>query len=575
MGETAHRQYCFGPFRIGAAERLLRRGEQVVPLPPKAIDTLLILASNSGRVVEKAEIIEAVWPDTFVEEGGLARNISLLRKALGGEPEGHAYIETIPRRGYRFVAPAATGSGEPAGQYRTLAVLPLANLSGDSADEYFADGMTDALISYFMKIEAIRVASRTSIQAYKGAGKRLAEIARELDVDVIVEGTVLQSGGRVRITARLIDGGDEKHLWSGTFEKQLSDVLGLQSEVARDVAREIRVKLSPPEQEMLTTVQVVHPGAYQDYLRGRFFWSQRTRESLGKARGYFESAIKKDSSYAPAYAGLADTYALLGSTGYDVMPPHESMPRARDAAIRAIALDPSLAEAQVALGLVKLVYEWDWEGAEEALLRATALNPRCAAAYQWRGELLMARARADEATQALGRAVDLDPLSVPCNLGLGWAYYFAKRHDEARTQFQRTLELAPNLPMALYGLALTYYHQHQPGTGLAVLRQADVSTGGEPAAIMLLAVSAAFIGDRETARQNLERLHETARNIYVPAVYFAFIHATRNELDQAFDWLYRAYDERSSYLIFLRVQPALHGLRADPRYFELVRRMGL
>lgn len=573
MNHPGSQHFEFGPFRICPAERLLRRGEEVIPLPPKAIDTLLVLAANAGRAVEKMEIIQHVWPNTFVEEGGLARNISLLRKTLG-DHDGKAYIETIPRRGYRFIAPVTDLAAEPPSK-RSIAVLPLTNLSPEPADEYFAAGMTEALISYFMKIEALRVCPRTTSALYKAASKPLREIARELQVDHVVEGSVLQANGRVRITASLIRSADETSLWSATYEKQLEDVIALQSDVARDIAREIRVTLSPPEAEMLRASRAVDPEAYQHYLRGRFFWNQRTRDSLIKARDYFQRAIRRDPTYAPAHAGLADTYALLGSIGYDVMPPHEAMPLARQSATTALETDSSLAEAHSALGLLKLVYDWDWQGAEQEFLTASALNPGYAAPWHWQGELFLSKAQPEQAMQAFQRAIELDPISTPGNLGLGWSYYFSRRFEQAVPQFERTLEIAPNLPMALYGLGLTYFHLRQELMGIDLFRRADLSTGGDAAAIMLLAVTSAFVGNRAESVRHLARLEEASTHIYVPAVYFAFVYAISNDLDHAFSWLDRAYEERSSYLIFLRMQPALHNLRVDPRYFELLRRIGL
>jgi len=563
----------FGPFRIDRDERVLRQGDCVVALPPKAVETLLVLAGSDGRVVEKTELLSTVWPDTFVEEGGLARNISLLRKALGDD--GNTYIETVPRRGYRFIAPVRQRTQSAPATDLNLAVLPLVSLSPDPADEYFADGMTDALISCFMRIEALRVSSLTAVLRYKNTAKTLREIGQELQVGLVAEGSVLLAGGRVRIAVRLIDVPDGKHRWSGAFEKDLRDVLSLQNEVARDVAREIRIQLSPPETQTLTRARQVQPEAYQNYLRGRFFWNQRTKTGLRKALEYFQRAIDEDASYAPAHAGLADAYALLCSTGYDVMPPREAMPLARESATKALELDPTLAEAHAALGFVKLVYDWDWNGAEHHLQRAITLDPHYAVPHQWMGELLMARDQAEVATGAFQQAVELDPLSVPSNLGLGWAYYFARQFPQAQSQFERTLELAPHTPMALYGLGLTLYHLERLAEGMAVFQGADLSTRGEPAAIMLLAVTSALFGSRTDCDQHLQRLREMQAHSYVPAVYFAFIHATRNELDDAFLWLDRAYQERSSYLIFLRHQPVLHLLRADPRFVALLQRIGL
>jgi TolB-like protein/Tfp pilus assembly protein PilF len=441
--------------------------------------------------------------------------------------------------------------------------------------DFFADGMTDELISYLLKIEALHVSSRTSVMNYKSAGKALRDIARELDVTWVVEGTVLQSGGRVRISVRLIEGATEKHLWAETYEKDMRDVLALQSEVAGDISREIRVKLTPPEKAKLAQSRTVNPEAYQDYLRGRYFWNKRTGEALKKAREYFEQAIEKDPSYAPAHSGLADAYALMGSSGYDVMPPREAMPRAKAAAGQALEIDDTLAEAHAALGYVKLAYDWDLLGAEQELARAIELKPNYAIAHQWQGELLMARSSPDEATIAFRRALELDPLSVPCNLGLGWSYYFSRTYDLAIEQFRRTLEIAPGVPMALYGLGLSYHHKNQHREGLSEFQKAYVSSGGEVAAVMFMGVTHALAGRKKAAEKELAKLAVLAKQNYVPAVYSAFIYVALNDLDRAFESLQKACEERSSYLIFLNVQPFFEKVRADPRYRDLSSRLKL
>ena len=563
----------FGPFRIEQSERVLRRGTRVIPLAPKAVETLLVLASGEGRVVEKDELMKRVWPDTFVEEGGLARNISLLRKALGSGPRDNSYIETIARRGYRFAAPVKTVRNSGV-ETRSLAVLPLANLSNDPAQDFFADGKTDELISYLMRIESLRVSSRTSVMVYKGARKPLRQIARQLKASWVVEGTVLQSDNRVRISARLIDGATEEHLWTQTYERDLRDVLALQSEVASNIAREVRVKLTSPERIRLAEFRPINPEAYQDYLRGRFFLNSRTIDGLKRARGYFHEAIDKDSTYAPAHSGLADAYAMLASTGYDVLAPREAMPLAKMAAINALRLDDALAEAHAALGYVKLAYDWDWTGAERELQRAIELNPGHASAYQWRGELLLALNR-PEATRAFKRAVEIDPLSIPCNLGLGWSYYFSRNYDLAVEQYQKTLELAPNVPMALYGLGLAYNHKKMQRNAVAELQKALTCWGDEPAAVMLSGVTHATAGMHDAAQTDLRQLHALSQQKYVPAVYSAFIYIALNDIDSAFEWLGRACTERSSYLIFLGVQPAMDNIRADRRYNDLIRQVGL
>jgi len=378
----------------------------------------------------------------------------------------------------------------------------------------------------------------------------------------------------VRITARLIDGATEEHLWTQTYERDLRDVLALQSEVASNIAREIRVKLTSPEKIRLAQFRPINPEAYQAYLRGRHFLNTRTIDGLKRARSYFHEAIDKDSTYAPAHSGLADAYAMLASSGYDVLAPREAMPLAKMAAINALRLDDALAEAHAALGYVKLAYDWDWAGAEQELQRAIELNPGHASAYQWRGELLLALNR-PEATQAFTRAVEIDPLSIPCNLGLGWSYYFSRQYDLAVEQFQKTLELAPNVPMALYGLGLAYTHKNMQRNAVAELQKAFTCWGDEPAVVMLSGVTQATAGMHDAAQADLRQLRALSQQKYVPAVYSAFIYIALNDIDSAFEWLEKACAERSSYLIFLGVQPAMDNIRADRRYNDLIRQVGL
>jgi len=572
MKQEGKHVYRFGPFQIDRKERLLRRGAEVIALSPKAIETLLVLVASGGRIVEKDELIHAVWPKTFVEEGGLARNISVLRRALQDD-SGAEYIKTVSRRGYRFVPAVSDTSEDSIPSTRSLAVLPFANLSGDSAQDFFTDGMTDELISYFLKIEALQVTSRTSAMTYKGAKKPLREIAQELNVQWVVEGAVFLAGGRVRITVRLIDARTEKHLWAETYEKDMRDILALQSEVAGEITGQIRVKMTAPEKARLAQSRTVNPEAYQDYLRGRHFWNKRTVESLKKAREYFERAIEKDPSYAPAHCGLADAYALMGSNGYDVMPPTEAMPRAKAAARNALEIDPTFAEANAALGYVKLAYDRDLVGASRELERALALKPNYAIAHQWMGELLMAKSSPDEATKSFRRALELDPLSVPCNLGLGWSFYFWGHYDLAIEQFQKTLEIAPGVPMALYGRGLSFHHMNQPHRGRQEFQQAYVSTGGDIAAVMFIGITHALAGRKKAAEKELAKLRALSKQRYIPAVYFAFIYVALNKLDRAFECLHAACEERSSYLVFMSVQPSFENLRSDPRFEALLRKI--
>ena len=573
MTQHGRHVFEFGPFRIEDGERLLRRGGAVVPLPPKAVALLMALLHRSGEFIEKGQLLAEVWPDTFVEEGSLTQTVSVLRKALGEAP-GTPYIETIPRRGYRFVAPvtAVRGGGDAS---PSLAVLPLANLSGDRAQEFFADGMTDELISCLMTIGALRVASRTSVMRYRDTQKPLPQIARELQVGWIVEGSVLQSGSRVRITAHLIEAATDRQLWGGTYEKDVAEVLSLQSAVATEIARGVRVTLTSAEQSSIATTRRVDPAAYDAYLRGRHFWNKRTREDLVRAADYFRLAIDGDPTYAPAYSGLADAYALLGTIGYDALRPVEAMPRAGAAARRALELDERLAQAHASLGYVKLSYDWDWAGAEDHFTRATTINPGYATAHYWYGHCLFALGQMENAAQQMQRARQLDPLSVPCNLGVGWAFYYQRKYDEAIAQYKRTLEIAPDLPMVLYELGLAYQNSGRYDEALAVFEKAYARSGGEAAAVMLLGHLYALLGRRDDAERHRTILAEMAQRQYVPPLYTAFIFAGEGNTDEAFAWFDLACQERSNYMIYLAVEPSLDVIRDDPRYLDLLRRVGL
>jgi TolB-like protein/Flp pilus assembly protein TadD len=565
--------YEFGPYRIDRGERLLRRGQEVVPLPPKAVDLLLALVERGGEVVEKDQLLRVVWPNTFVEEGSLAQNVSLLRRTLG-DSRSAPYIATIAKRGYRFAAGVATIREDHAGP-RSLAVLPLANLSGDPSQDFFADGMTDELITSLTRIEALRVASRTSVMAYKDASKRLRQVASELGVDWVVEGAVLQSGRKVRITARLIEASTESTAWAETYERDLTDVLDLQSEVATAIAEHIRVRVTASEHARMKKRRQVDAAAYDAYLRARYFCNKRTRDDLTRANGYFRAALDLDPTYAPAYAGLADTYALLGTIGFDAIPPRDAMPRARAAALRALEIDDSMAEAHASLGYVRLSYEWDWHGAEEAFRRSLACNSAYSAAHHWYGHCLFALGRLDDAAARMDQALVLDPLSIPNNLGVGWSLYYRRQFDDAIAQYRRTLEMAPGLPMVLYELGLACQNAGRHDEGRALFEQAHALSRGEAAAVMLLGQLDGMQGKRAEADRHLATLEEMSRRQYVPALYKAFICTGAGEVDQAFAWFEQAFEERCNYLIYLAVEPTLDRLRADARFEDLMRRVGL
>jgi serine/threonine protein kinase/TolB-like protein/Tfp pilus assembly protein PilF len=602
--------YEFGPFHIDTVERLLFRGEEKIPLPPKAIDTLLALLENKGRVLDKDELLKMVWPDTFVEEGALARNVSALRKVLGNGADDFQYIETIPKRGYRFVAPVKDLTApvdvevEPEEvddgrkwlsraawliptallvllaalayprlmrlisppRVNSLAVLPLRSASNDAGQEYFTEGMTEELINTLAKIEPLRVISLTSAMTYKGTNKTLPQIAKELNVDAIVEGSVLKFENRVRIAVQLIEGSTERQLWAQSYEQDLRDVLALQEEVASAIAGEVQLKLdrkgAQPRQ--------VNPEAYLAYSYGRYYWNKRTPEGFQKGIEYFQRAISKDPTYAPAFAGLADAYALLGSAGYDVLPPRQAMPKAKEAALEAVKLDNSLAEGHTALGYVRLSYDWNLPAAERELKQAIALNPSYATAHHWYAHYFLAKGHPEQALAEIKRAQVLDPLSLGINNGLGWYLYHERRYDQSIEQYRLAIDINPNFWMTHCTLGMAYVQKQQYTEALAEFTKASTLTGSPTFALANIARTYALSGKSAKARQVLSQLENTAKQQYVPALYIAGIYIALGDTEQGIKWTQKAYEERSDYMVYLKTEPAFDRLRPDPRFQRLL-----
>src|SRR5262245_29423349 len=643
--------YEFGPYRLDSAERLLSRDGEVVPLQPKVFDLLLVMVERHGRLLEKDELMKAVWPDTVVEEVNLANNISILRKTIG--ENGQKFIETAPKRGYRFVAEvrevgrdglaptaqlpiaveekveskerkerlqtagefaaqlqAATersGQSPPRvsrrgsrpvriaaalallmiaavaywklapkattdPQIRSLVVLPLENLSGDPSQEYLADGMTDALIGDLAKIGALRVISRTSAMRYKGAKKPLPEIAGELNVDAVVEGAMQRSGDRISIRARLIHAGADRQLWAESYERDIRDALGMQSEIARAIAREIQAKLTPAEQARLTNGVAVNRKALDDYLQGRYLFGKGER--LPIAVDYFQSAIKEDSTYAPAYAELAACYNFLASVAVGALPPPEARRRAEAAAVKAIQLDSMLAEAHAALGYTHF-YNWNWTEAEQSLTRAIELNPSYADAHSIYSRYLSAKGRAEEAIAEANRAQELDPLSLLISALRGFILTNARHYDEAIEQLRRVIALDPNNYMAHWFLGVAYTNNRRFAEAMATSERAVVLSSRAPGALGALGMCYGLAGRRVEANKTLDELLELNRRRYVTPVAVSWVYTGLGDKDRAFAWLEKAYQERSNFMAYLKVIPTADPLRSDPRFDDLLRRMGL
>jgi TolB-like protein/Flp pilus assembly protein TadD len=571
------RSYEFGPFRIDLVKRLLLRDGEFVALTPKAFETLVVFAENDGEVVLKEELIRSVWPDTVVEEGSLNRNVSTLRKVLGESPNDHKYIVTVPGRGYRFVGVVRQVRDEARGDVRepieSLAVLPFLNLTGNADQEYVADGLTEALIIDLARIRALRVVSRTSVMRYKNTREALPDIARDLDVDAVIEGSVMRQGRRVRITVQLIHGPTDRNLWANAYEGELGDILGLQGAVARAILMEIRAVLTPAEKALLSATRVVSPGAYEAYLKGRHFWNQRTMESLQKSIAYFEQAIRMDSGYAMAHVALAQAYLVMLDYGFQS--PQALAPKAMRAVRRALELNGDLGEAHTVLALLRLVREWDFVGAEQQFRTALDLSPGDSTAHQWYGVLLMYQRRFDESLQQMRKAQSLDPLAPIIRSALGIVYLLAGRYDEAIAQAEAVRELEPNSPQAHAVLGLAHQQKGDYAQAIADFRRYVDLSGKDPDALMRLGCACAQAGDSSAARDILRTLRARSTHEYVAPGSLAALELALGDTERTLAELDAGLEQRATSLLMLAVDPAFSQLRPNPRFQALLGKIGL
>jgi TolB-like protein/DNA-binding winged helix-turn-helix (wHTH) protein/Flp pilus assembly protein TadD len=629
---------CFGVFELDLRAGELRKHGLRIRLQEQPFQVLVMLLEHHGEVVTREELQKRLWPaDTFVDfDHGLNKAISKIREALGDSAESPHFVETVARRGYRFLAevraadtapgtspepatqaPASTEArdrsnlaGEPAMPepvvrpvarmvslfvvllviaslaawkvyswkrsspvIRSLAVLPLESLSNDASQDYFADGMTDELISDLGQISALRVISRTSVMAYKRTNKPLPQIARELNVDAVVEGTVLHSGDQVRITAQLIEASSDKHLWSQSYEGELRDTLALQNKVARAVADEIRINLNAQERTALKSVRVVNPQAYESYLKGRYFWNKRTADALRVALAYFNQAIDEDPKYAQSYSGLADTYALLGDWQYAAMTAKEALPKAKAAAIKALELDGALGEAHNSLAFCLDGFDWDFDSAGQEFRRAIELNPGYATAHHWYAWHLSLVGQNEEAIVEMKKAENLDPLSIIINADLAELLVLAHYYDESIRQSRKTIEMDPTFALAHNQLGQAYLQKRMPDEAIMELQKAVQLSAGSPTCIANLARACAISGKKSEAIKLLSDLKKSSKANYSHASEIAVIYAALDDKTQAMSWLEKGYEERFNPGVLLR--PGFDPLRSDPRFQELVRRIGL
>ncbi|MBI3280773.1 MAG: winged helix-turn-helix domain-containing protein [Acidobacteria bacterium] len=605
----------FGVFEVDLAAGELYKQGLKVKLQEQPFQVLSALIERPREIVTREELQKRLWPDTVVDfDRGLNKAINRLREVLGDDAENPRFIETLPQRGYRFLAPVECSPAEPAppgspenglalrllrrrglraiaggliavaliclGYLRlrsswrpieSIAVLPLENLSGDPAQEYFSDGITDELIGEIAGISSLRVISRTSVMRYKGrAGKSLPEIARELNVDAIVEGTVVQSGRRVRISAQLIRAEDDRHLWSGKYERDLTDVLALQSEVAGAVAREIRIKLTRQRQTRLARTGPVHAEGYEAFLRGNYFLYKGV-PGVAKSIDYFTQAIKLNPRHSDAHAGLAQ--ALVYAAIFGLRPSAEAFPAARRAALKALEIDELNAPAHNALADVKKGYDWDLAGAEAEYQRALQLNPSHLLSRLWYAECLARMRRYKEALEESDRALALDPVSPHSHTVRAMILCRAHRYGEAIRASQQALELDPYRPNVLWWQGLSYAGIREFSKSIDSFTKA-LSMSDAPLFRALLGHVYGLAGERTKAQRILDELTTLSRQVYVSPVDFAVVYAGLGDANSTFDWLERAYQARAARMHELQWM-YFDRFREDPRYSDLMTRVGL
>lgn len=631
----------FDDFELDPQSQELRKNGRRVRLPMQALRLLEFLASHPGELITRDQIQRHLWSeDTFVDfEHGINKSIRQIRGALEDDAGSPRFIETLPRRGYRFIRQSRFASG-PAGTdiagttggfrlsnppkspeedqdtrlaglarrskyliwgvsalavvlvislvyqgfgrslassmrgpIRSIAVLPLNNLSGDPSQDYFADGVTEEITTYLAQVAPLRVISHTSVVQYKGTRKSLAAIGRELGVDAVVEGGVLRSGDRVRITAQLIRAAADEHLWAESYEREAKDILGLQEDLARDISAEIKIKLAALDHRV--RIRQIPLEAHDDYLKGRYEWNTRSPASLRRSVEFFQQAVLKDPDYAAAYAGLANSYEIMGVAGYDGLPISEAMSKAKAAASKAIHIDDTLSEAHSALAFVEHTYDWDWQATEREFKRALALNPSNATAHQWYSEYLCNQSRWSESIAEAEAALAIDPNSLIIKENLARPYYYSRQFDKAIEYSRETQALDPSFAISHLRLGRAYAAKGMYAEASSEFRRFSDLVGGSTLATASLANISARAGDKKSALHLAAELRKMAAMQPVPAYQFAIVYAGLGNTEEAINWLEEAYRERNDFLLVVKNESIFDGLRNDQRFQDIERRIGL
>ena len=671
MPNKAKHYFDFGDFRVDLVERTLQRQGKAVPLTPKAFDTLLVLVENSKQLVGKEELFQRVWPDTYVSEVTLARNISTLRQALGNRADGQPYIETVPRRGYRFIVevrevrdadaglmrheavaeiadPGPAGKGLPivierhsvsqvitereeaddapdaeaagllvgetarkphwlksqwgaatlavlltacvtvpvvyvwtarrarpavtVSSIRTLAVLPLKIINAERGDEYLGIGIADRLIDDLSKLPQVVIRPTDAVLKYVGEENDALKAGQELNVEAVLVGSVQMTGERMRTTLQLVRVSDGAALWVKNLEGSFAGIFALQEEIAGYVSQALRFELREDQRRQIANRGTASTVAYNAYMRGRFFWAKRTREGIGKAIEQFQQAVNLDPNYPHAYTGLADCYALS-----ELLPSpiSQSYPKAKSAALKALQLDDSLAEAHNSLAWIKFFYEWDWSGAEREFKRALELDPNSAHAHQWYGNYLVYLRRFDEALVEMRRAQELDPTSLIINTSIGVFLFRAGREDDAIRQLRQTLDMDPNFSRTHLFLAVVYQARGRYQEALAEMQKASLLAKDDPFQMAQLASIYATSGRRKEALKLINTLKVLDQRQPVLAGAIGAVYADLQENEQALAWLDEAYKRHEMQLFEVNLDHHWDGLRADARFKRVMQQVGL
>ena len=622
----------FAEFSLEPQRRSLHRGETQIALNAKAFDLLVFLVRNAGRVVTKDEILSEVWKDQFVEEANLTVQVSVIRRALGDQATESRFLVTIPGKGYQFVAEVLPPPNDPAsgkvvapdsfpmpaddphgtepttsaevvasnrryvgiaaallllvgvGTYaylsfsvnpsaRSIAVLPFEDQAGDPSSAYFGDGLAESLIFSLSRIPGLKVMSRDSAFAFRNEKADVRRIGSELKVETVLRGRFVRTGGSMSVSTELVSTEDNSVVWGAQFTRVTDDIERLQADIAQSIARKLKIDLSGADVQLLERHQTDDHEAYQHYLVGRHHLSRSTDEGFAKARDSFRLAIERDPNYAMAYAGLADSYNML--SGWGALAPNEGYPLAKSAALRALELDESLAEAYTSLGTVKLFYDADWSGSDAALARSIAINPNNSDAHMMYGYRLMLLGRFNEAKRYLARAIELDPLSVVKIVCYGNAFYFERDLVKAIEIYRRALDLDANSGLARWSLGGALLAAGRTEEAITEFERAIPLSGDSPDETASLAMAYAAAGRKEEARRIISELRARAGRAYTPPALIAVAYAALGEHDMAFEFLEQAFRERDSLLVYLKVEPIFDPLRTDPRFGKLLTRIGL